>query len=163
LIFLKKRGKSEADFAAPKLLPSRPTLEMGTTPQNPQTNKWHQKHNRISLSLSLSLYTHLNSLKLQQKGKNQNLQSSGLSGFIQMGVEDGMWRCNGSEKHTLSGGEESLEREREREREREKRATSKRARKRRRGKSESRRQTDTPPSLGCIQRSLESFYHIPRR
>jgi hypothetical protein len=48
--------------------------------------------------------------------------------------------------------------EREREREREKRA-----RKRRRGKSESRRQTDTPPSLGCIQRSLEPFYHIPRR
>ncbi len=39
-----------------------------------------------------------------------------------MGVEDGMWRCKGSEKHTLSGGEESLERERERERE--KRATS---------------------------------------
>ncbi len=36
-----------------------------------------------------------------------------------MGVEDGLCRCNGSEKHTLSGGEESLERERERERERE--------------------------------------------
>jgi hypothetical protein len=88
LIFLKRRGKSEADFAhhrPPKTsCPSRPTLEMGNTPQNPQANKWHQKHNRISLSLSLSLSldTHLNSLKLQQKGENQNLQGSGLSGFI---------------------------------------------------------------------------------